>query len=218
MKAQPGNDDGRIFQNPVLEALTRTHIAVPLVLFYGSGLAATWYAVQVLLVPLTSAVILFLAGMLFFTLVEYVVHRYVYHMETGSPRGTHLIYLFHGFHHDHPKDKRRLALPPVMTIVLAVLCLGMFRLLMGPQGFAFGGGFQAGYASYLFVHYAVHILRPPKNPFNVLWRHHNLHHFADNERGFGVSSPLWDHIFGTLPRTRKELLKERDTAAGGHAA
>ncbi len=105
----------------------------------------------------------------------------------------------HGVHHDHPRDKKRLALPPVVSVVLATLFMGLFRLVLGPSGIAFGGGFMTGYATYLMVHYAVHTMNPPKNLFGVLWRHHNLHHYVGDEGAFGVSSPLWDHVFGTMP-------------------
>ena len=32
------------------------------------------------------------------------------------------------------------------------------------------------------------------------------HHFQDHRYGFGVSSPLWDAVFRTLPKTRRTSL------------
>lgn len=193
------SDSGRIFQNPVLEALTKTHIAIPLTLFYGSGVAAMLYGILGLKLDLAGSIGIFLVGAFFFTLVEYLVHRYFYHMEADNPKRARIQYIFHGIHHDHPRDKKRLALPPVVSVVLATLFMGLFRLVLGPSGIAFGGGFMTGYATYLMVHYAVHTMNPPKNLFGVLWRHHNLHHYVGDEGAFGVSSPLWDHVFGTMP-------------------
>ena len=194
------SDSGRIFQNPVLEALTKTHIAIPLTLFYGSGVAATLYGVLRLKLDLAASIGLFLVGTFFFTLVEYLVHRYFYHMEASNPKRQRVQYIFHGIHHDHPRDKKRLALPPLMTVLVAAMFLGLFRLLLGSYGWAFGGGFMVGYATYLLAHYAIHIHRAPKNFLSVIWKHHNLHHFADTDGAFGVSSPFWDHVFGTMPR------------------
>ncbi len=196
------SDSGRIFKSPVLEALTRTHIAIPLTLFYGSGAGAVLYGILKLQLDVAGSIGLFLVGAFLFTLVEYLVHRYFYHMEAGSPRKARIQYIFHGIHHDHPRDKKRLALPPVMTVVVAAMFLGLFRLLLGPYGWAFGGGFMVGYATYLLTHYAIHIHRPPKNFLSVIWKHHNMHHFADPDGAFGVSSPFWDHVFGTMPRDR----------------
>lgn len=206
MSSKTLSESGRIFQNPVLEALTKTHIAIPLILFYGSGLAMIWWSVSGLGLEALSTVATFLAGFLFLTLVEYMVHRYFYHMGTGSPRRARMQYIFHGVHHDHPRDKKRLALPPVMSVVLAVAFISLFRAVMGQYGYAFGGGFLTGYATYLLAHYSIHVYNPPKNFLKVLWKHHNLHHYVGDTGAFGVSSPFWDHVFGTMPadpRARK---------------
>lgn len=93
-----------------------------------------------------------------------------------------------------------------MSAFMAVLFVGIYRLLMGNYGYAFGGGFMTGYATYLLIHYAIHIYTPPKNILRIIWKHHNLHHFVGDTGAFGVSSPLWDHIFGTMP---EDPLKKR---------
>lgn len=199
MASKKVSDSGRIFQSPLLEALTKTHIAIPLTMFYGAGLLTIWWSIGRLHLPWVGALAVFLAGFFFFTLVEYLVHRHFYHMGTGSPRKARLQYVFHGVHHEHPRDKKRLALPPIMSVVLATLFIGLFRLTMGQYGYGFGGGFMVGYATYLLAHYAIHVYNPPKNFLNVIWKHHNLHHFVGDTGAFGVSSPFWDHIFGTMP-------------------
>jgi len=193
-------DGGRVFRNPVLDALSRTHIAVPLTLFWGIGLLASWYGVAHYHLDISATFALFITGGVFFTLIEYIAHRNLYHMGVaGSPRKAKLQYLLHGFHHDHPRDKRRLALPPLVSLVLATIFMSLFCLIMGTHGLAFGGGFLSGYASYLAVHYAVHVYTPPRNFIGMLWKHHNLHHYVGDTGGFGVSSPLWDVLFGTMP-------------------
>lgn len=199
MTSKSVTESGRIFQSPVLEALTKTHIAIPLTMFYGLGLFMIGWSVLELHFDLMGTVATFLAGLFFFSLVEYAVHRYFYHMGTGSPRKARMQYMFHGVHHEHPRDKKRLALPPIMSVVLASAFIGLFRLTMGMHGFAFGGGFLTGYATYLLAHYAIHIYHPPKNILRIIWKHHNLHHFVGDSGAFGVSTPFWDHIFGTMP-------------------
>jgi sterol desaturase/sphingolipid hydroxylase (fatty acid hydroxylase superfamily) len=191
---------GRLFKSNLLEALSRTHIAVPLVMFWGIGAAATVYGVVHYHLAIGPSLALFGAGVIFFTLIEYLAHRNLYHMGTsGSARKARMQYVMHGVHHEHPRDKRRLALPPVVSLVLATIFMSLFCLLMGAYGLAFGGGFLSGYATYLLVHYSVHVYPQPRNFLGVLWKHHNLHHYVGDTGGFGVSSPLWDLFFGTMP-------------------
>lgn len=206
------DDSGNMFKSPILEALTTTHIAVPLTIFFSIGAISLYWCIGPLALGVVGSVSLFIVGGIFFTLVEYLVHRYFYHMSVNTPRKERLQYIFHGVHHDHPRDKKRLALPPLMTLVLAALFVGIFRLLMGTYGYAFGGGFMTGYATYLFIHYAIHIHTPPKNMFGIIWKHHNLHHFVGDTGAFGVSSPLWDHIFGTMPEDPLKKRQERANA------
>jgi sterol desaturase/sphingolipid hydroxylase (fatty acid hydroxylase superfamily) len=160
-----------------------------------------------------TAVIFFLGGVVLFTLVEYVMHRYLYHIPAETEKRRRFQYVIHGVHHDHPRDKARLAMPPLLSIVLAVLFISLFRLIIGPNGYAFGGGFLFGYSSYLLAHYAIHIYKQPKNFLGIIWKHHNLHHFVGDDGAFGVSTPFWDYIFGTMPAeprrkeaTRRNLL------------
>jgi sterol desaturase/sphingolipid hydroxylase (fatty acid hydroxylase superfamily) len=91
-------------------------------------------------------------------------------------------------------------MPPLLSILLAVMFISLFRLVIGPNGYAFGGGFLFGYSSYLLAHYAIHMYKTPRNFLGIIWKHHNLHHFVGDDGAFGVSSPFWDHIFGTMPK------------------
>lgn len=192
----------QLFKNPILERLSRTHISLPLIIF---SCIATWLVSEGLReTSLSGAVIagLFVVGFLFFTWVEYMAHRFIYHMEPDSKWKEEIQYKFHGVHHDYPKDKTRLALPPVVSVVLAVVLFLGLRLIMGDYVFGFLPGLLMGYASYLGVHYTVHAFRPPKNIFKVLWINHGIHHYKQNDKAFGVSSPLWDYIYGTMPNQK----------------
>ena len=199
-KAKPKNSGTKqMFRNKFLERLTRTHIAVPLVLFtlYSGGLV--FWSVKYTALPVWMTVVMFFTGLLVFTLVEYLVHRYVFHMSTYTEFRKKVQYAFHGVHHDYPKDKDRLAMPPILSVTISTALLFIFRLFMGDFVYAFLPGFLMGYASYLFVHYIVHAYPPPKNAFKILWVHHGIHHYKSPNRAFGVSSPLWDVIFRTMP-------------------
>jgi sterol desaturase/sphingolipid hydroxylase (fatty acid hydroxylase superfamily) len=188
-----------IFKNPVLEKLTRTHIAVPISIFTAFSAGLIYYAFTYADLPAYLIATLFTSGFLIFTFFEYLVHRYVFHMDTDTELKEKIQYNFHGVHHEYPKDKGRLAMPPIVSILLAAGLLFAFYYVIGEYTYAFLPGFIMGYAAYLFVHFAVHAYQPPKNFLKILWVNHGIHHYKDNNKAFGVSSPLWDVVFGTMP-------------------
>ncbi len=188
----------QLFQNPILEKLSRTHISVPLIIFflYSSGLLY-WSITHTNLTAATT-IAMFALGLLAFTWAEYNVHRYIFHLAPTTQQRADLQYTMHGVHHEFPKDKTRLAMPPVLSITLSTALLLIFRLILGDLVFSFLPGFLAGYAAYLSVHYMVHAYQPPRNFLKVLWVNHAVHHYKDGVGVYGVSSPLWDYIYGTM--------------------
>jgi 4-hydroxysphinganine ceramide fatty acyl 2-hydroxylase len=193
----------QLFSNQGLERLSRTPFALPVVFYFLVAIAATIYYSEKFDPELLSDVLLFLAGMLAFTLVEYIIHRFIFHFNATSEKQREVQYSIHGVHHQFPKDKDRLVMPPVISIVLAAGFYFLFRLIFSEQGLMFFAGFSSGYSLYLLIHYAVHRFRPPKNFFRFWWKHHSLHHYYESEGFFSVSFPFWDIVFGTMPK--KEL-------------
>jgi sterol desaturase/sphingolipid hydroxylase (fatty acid hydroxylase superfamily) len=190
----------QLFSNPILEKLSRTHISVPLTIFflYSAGLLYWSITHTTLSGWITGG--FFLIGLLFFTWVEYWAHRGLFHMDTTTKKREEIQYTIHGVHHEFPKDKTRLAMPPLLSITLSTILLLLFRLIMGDYVFAFLPGFLTGYAAYLSVHYMVHAYQPPRNFLKYLWINHGTHHYKNGEMVFGVSSPLWDYIYGTMSK------------------
>jgi sterol desaturase/sphingolipid hydroxylase (fatty acid hydroxylase superfamily) len=189
-----------VFDNPLLERLTRTHISVPISMFLIISTGLLYFAYLHTTLDAVLIPFLFLGGLLFFTLFEYLLHRYVFHMHPNSELKRKIQYNMHGIHHEFPKDKARLAMPPVLSIFFSSLFFVIFYVLMDTKVFGFLPGMLTGYAGYLFVHYTVHAYPPPKNIFKHLWINHSIHHYKDSKMVFGVSSPLWDYIFGTMPK------------------
>jgi len=149
------------------------------------------------------------AGTLLFTLMEYVFHRFVYHSGEDYMAEDNWQYKVHGVHHDHPTDKDLLAMPIPLAILLSAVFFGLFWLLMKENSFFFWPGFFTGYAAYLYVHYIVHTRKPPQNAFKILWTHHHLHHYVYDNKAYGVSSPLWDVIFGTMPPKNQPIPRQK---------
>jgi len=190
----------RIFENPVLEKLTITNSALPISIFVIISAGLIFYGITRSFISIAEAAGLFLAGWFVFTLLEYLAHRYVFHMSTETPTKARLQYTFHGNHHDYPKDKDRLAMPPIVSVFIASFLFFVFKLAFGNFVFGIVAGMLFGYALYLFIHYAVHAYAPPKNFLKTLWIHHSIHHYKDPNAAYGVSSPLWDYFFGTMPK------------------
>ena len=113
-------------------------------------------------------------------------------------------FIIHGVHHDHPNDKLRLVMPPAVSIPLAALFYGAFHLVFGsPEAFPLFAGFIGGYLVYDYTHYSVHHYVPKSDLGKKLREQHMRHHFQDHRYGFGVSSPIWDAVFRTMPRRRR---------------
>lgn len=197
----------RLFENPILEQLTKTRpwviysIYLPLISYL------LIYSHQNLNFSLGFIAFLFVAAMFSWTIVEYIAHRYIFHMHPKSKLGKKIIYIFHENHHEFPRDKMRLFMPPLPSIILASLLFGIFalgsKLITGTIDYAyvFFSGFFFGYLAYVSMHYAIHAFAPPKY-LKALWRNHHLHHYKYPEKGFGVSSTFWDRVFGTVPENK----------------
>jgi sterol desaturase/sphingolipid hydroxylase (fatty acid hydroxylase superfamily) len=188
----------QLFSNPVLEKLTRTHIAVPVTIFFLYALGLCVWNIRYTDLQVGVTIALFFAGWLTFTWVEYQVHRHLFHLETYTTWRKNFQYMVHGVHHHFPKDKDRLAMPPLLSITIATLLLILLKLVLGDYVFAFLPGFLVGYAFYLLIHYVVHVYAPPNNFLKTLWVNHSIHHYKEGDLLFGVSSPLWDYVYGTV--------------------
>lgn len=197
---------GRLFNNLLLEKLTHTHIAIPVTLHLIIVFMVSVYALQKH--ALLSFVLLFFGGCLFWTFAEYWVHRYVYHAKTENALWLKIQHLGHGIHHQYPKDPTRLAMPPVPALILLSILFGLFWLIMRQHAIAFFPGFLFGYVLYISIHYAEHKIKSPLyGPFKRLWKYHALHHYKYPEtKAFGVSTTLWDRVFGTLPSLKEKIL------------
>ena len=186
-----------LFQQRWLERLSHVHPATPLVLYTPVIGWFGWHAVRAHGWWTTAG--LAVVGVLLWTLVEYVLHRWVFHYEPRSAWGQRLHFLMHGVHHAYPRDSTRLVMPPAVSVPLALLFVGLFRWSAGAWADGLSAGFAIGYVAYDTIHFATHHLPMPGAFGRALKAYHLRHHYADDDRGFGVSSPLWDVVFRTMP-------------------
>ncbi|HLH10988.1 MAG TPA: sterol desaturase family protein [Methylovirgula sp.] len=186
----------RLFENPMLDKLSRVHWSMPLAFYLPFVALLGWLSFETLS-PVRIGLAL-IAGYFIWTLTEYFGHRYLFHAEFPGKWGARIHFLIHGVHHEHPNDPLRLVMPPLLSapIMLAALLIGL--ILFGrPLVYPTLMGFILGYLIYDMVHYYVHHAEPSTRLGLALRRLHMLHHFRDPEHGFGVSAPWWDKVFGT---------------------
>jgi dihydroceramide fatty acyl 2-hydroxylase len=193
-----------MFENDFLERFSRIHPATPFVVWVPVAVLVLAHAVLRLHTAPGVAVASFFGGMFSWTLAEYVLHKYVFHWENDTAWGKRVHFLLHGVHHEYPSDKDRLVMPLLTSVPLAVIFYSLFMTLLGGVvGEPFFAGFVVGYLFYDGSHYYVHHFVPKSRWGKLLRRHHLTHHFADHDGGFGVSSPLWDIVFRTMPAKKK---------------
>jgi sterol desaturase/sphingolipid hydroxylase (fatty acid hydroxylase superfamily) len=145
---------------------------------------------------------IFALGVLAWTLLEYLLHRFIFHFEPdpNSELQTESMYLIHGIHHDYPWDGDRLVMPPFVTFVVSALLWIPMRWAFGPHYmFAFYGGIVAGYVAYDLTHYWLHHAVPKSRLGKWMRSYHLVHHFSTPHVRYGITTPLWDHIFRTYP-------------------
>jgi sterol desaturase/sphingolipid hydroxylase (fatty acid hydroxylase superfamily) len=194
----------QIFRNHYLEYLTKTHPLVIWSMYLPIIVFLFYYSITGIEMATGTVILTFLGGMFFWTLFEYVMHRFVFHFVAESPRARRIVYVLHGNHHEYPRDKERLFMPAVPSLIIASTLFLLMYLILKKSVFPFFPGFMLGYLMYGSMHYAIHAWNPPFKWMKGLWKNHHLHHYKQQERGFGVSSTLWDHVFGTMFDLKKE--------------
>lgn len=188
----------RLFQSDYMEMMSKTHPIVIYSIYFPIIALMLYYGYAYKGLAMGMEVMLFIIGALFWSLFEYVMHRHLFHFIADSDRAQKFIYTMHGVHHEYPRDKERLFMPPVPSLIIAAVLFSLFYGLMGWNVLAFFPGFLFGYIMYGSMHFAIHAFAPPRF-LKALWRNHHLHHYKCPDKGFGVSSVLWDVIFRTVP-------------------
>jgi dihydroceramide fatty acyl 2-hydroxylase len=186
-----------MFKSGLLDKFTRVHHLVPVAIFLPA--IVLLFSTGVGRLGLAESLGWAVGGYALWTLAEYWIHRVIFHFEPEDGIGARLHWMVHGVHHDHPNDPLRLVMPPGASVPLALVFYALFWLVLGAdRAFAFGAGFLAGYLAYDMIHYHLHH-HTPRTPLGRWLRElHMRHHFQDDERGFGISAPYWDRVFGTM--------------------
>jgi dihydroceramide fatty acyl 2-hydroxylase len=191
----------RMFETPIIEKFSRVHPIAPFI-FWLPVLGYFLARAIVASVAVWKIASLFVAGALVWSITEYLLHRYVFHRIGPKLAQRRMFFILHGVHHDFPQDTTRLVMPLGVSIPIGVICYLVLRYTVGLADLALVDpmfvGFGSGYLAYDGIHYATHHFKMTSRIGKWLKRHHMVHHHTGESARWGVSSPLWDWVFGTM--------------------
>jgi 4-hydroxysphinganine ceramide fatty acyl 2-hydroxylase len=198
----------RMFKSDWLDLFSRVDFRVPLFLYV--PLVVFLLCLSIARVASLFILPLILLGLATWTFTEYNLHRFVFHWVPRGNLGRKLHFVFHGVHHDYPRDSKRLVMVPSVTLPLAVAFYfgfkWLFAILIGMPTWAypFFAGFVIGYLFYDMTHYALHHATFKRAFWLKLKQHHMAHHYQHSDQGFGVSTRFWDLVYRTAFRREAE--------------
>jgi len=185
----------RLFRSDLLELTT---VISP------RAFAAIWACVLLLAVyaswgvtSLPVSIGFVLAGLAVWSLFEYVMHRFLFHLKMRSAVGRQVIFVMHGNHHVEPNDPDRNMMPPIISLPWSAAIWAALLLLAGKEGSLLFLGFAIGYVVYDSVHYACHQFVMKGPVLGRLRKHHIRHHYAKREGNYAITAIFWDRLFGT---------------------
>lgn len=205
MKIDYSEDPIRLFDSDFLEFFT--HISPVAVLLIWVPVL-TFFMYRSFIIgnnPIILIAVAFALGLFLWTFAEYILHRFLFHFPPKTPWQERLSFLFHGIHHKQPKVKSRLVMPPAVSVPLALVFYGIFHLVFSVVLTNPGwvspvfAGFILGYILYDMTHYSTHHIPMKKGYFRMVRQQHMHHHFKTPNQRFGVTTPFWDYVFGTMP-------------------
>ncbi|KAG0165892.1 fatty acid alpha-hydroxylase [Apophysomyces sp. BC1034] len=189
------------FSDPTLDLLSRTSWYVVPLIWLPFVSYQLWASVSVPMATKEVALQGFAAGVMFWTLLEYWLHRILFHFDDwlpDHPAALFIHFTLHGIHHHMPMDRLRLVMPPALTILLGTPVIQLAHWAFAPAfAYAFVAGAFFGYVCYDMIHYYLHHAQVIEVYFKEMKRYHLAHHYKDYETAFGITSKLWDYIFGT---------------------
>lgn len=198
-----------MFHQPVLDFFSRVHFSVPLFIFLPVIAFFFYRAVFVFQFSAVTILLMVMLGLVVWTFTEYNLHRFVFHWSPPGRLGKKIHFMFHGVHHDYPRDSYRLVMVPPVSVPLAIVFYFTFRFLLkvivGDANLVapFFVGFVIGYLFYDMTHYALHHVNFKNKFWLELKQHHMIHHYQDPNNGFGVSTKFWDLIYRTTFRRQQ---------------
>lgn len=215
MKDYIRHQRGRMFESDFFEFFSKVHPALPFVFWIPIGLFILGYALATSVTDWRLTLAFFPLGFFTWQVLEYFIHKKIFHWLGIGPLSRRFHDIVHGFHHKYPDDDSRLVMPLAVSIGLASAIAGGLYFLHRPDmTVPWWTGLLFGYLWYDFLHWSTHFRKPLTSWGKKLRSHHMSHHFADPDTNFGISNMWIDRLLGTL---RNRSPSERDAGDGAEA-
>ena len=190
-------------------AESKLTIFVPFLFYLPLNVVLTWFALATRRFSVLALTILLFVGLVSWGLVEYVLHRFVFHFDAASERGKAFVYAMHLSHHDNPRRIDNLFTGLRTSLSVGALYFLAAWLIMGSWQVAsiLFAGVTTGYFCYEFVHYQAHHSSSRFRLLRYLKKYHMLHHHQSPGARFGVTSPLFDILLGTYRPVKSQATR-----------
>ena len=206
----------RLFDNPVLDFMSRVHPLVPVSFWLPVAIGFLVYALGFAepALPWFHALWLAPAGWVVWCFSEYLIHRFFFHFQPRVRWMKMLFYYVHEHHHRY-QEKDRLLAPPLMSLpIFGFFCVLFYFGIATWAGLAPAcavmSGFIVGYLIYDYIHLYTHFAKPKTKVGKLLRRLHLQHHFARPDRWYGISCPWVDYVFRTNVHKGEKSLNNKD--------
>jgi dihydroceramide fatty acyl 2-hydroxylase len=199
MKDYVRNQRSRMFESDFFEFFSKVHPSTPFILYIPVGLFVLGYTLATgVTTPLWCAAML-PVGWFGWQMMEYFLHKTLFHWEGSTPFTQRLHQILHGYHHDYPDDDQRLVMPIGASLPVVALIASLLWLCRAPQvTVPYWCGMLFGYLWYDFTHWSTHFRKPLTEWGKRMRSHHMAHHFAVPDKNFGISHMWLDRLLSTL--------------------
>jgi len=156
------------------------------------------YCIFFLNIHLWQYILCFVGALSFWTVFEYLLHRFILHANPKNKTLRQFLYKTHWIHHEYPNDNRFVLMSPLVSLFGGLMFYLVCRILLGPV-FCYPVlmSLITIYVVYEWMHFAAHNYHFENALFMKLKKHHLKHHFKDNDKGFGFITTQWDEWAGT---------------------
>ena len=146
-----------------------------------------------------------LVGIIWWSFLEYMIHRFFFHWMSTIKKLVYYIGSFHLYHHQKPKDRRVYTSGIAPAILWSVVSMCLFPLFFTfSESLLISFFTLISYFVYEFAHYYAHVYEAKSGYLRFIQQNH-FHHHLNPTVNFGQTSPLWDYIFGTFEKANEPV-------------
>jgi dihydroceramide fatty acyl 2-hydroxylase len=199
MKDYVRHQRSRMFESDFFEFFSKVHPSTPFILYIPATLLILGYALATGVTTVFWCAAMLPVGWFGWQMMEYLLHKTVFHWEGSGPFTRRMHQILHGYHHDYPDDDDRLVMPIGASLPVVVLIAAILWVFRAPQvTLPYWAGMVLGYLWYDFTHWSTHFRKPLTEWGKRMRSHHMAHHFAVPDKNFGISHMWLDRLLGTL--------------------